>query len=244
MTARGWTMSQPAVIASLLRRDSVVVRLQGERYCDWAWIHLDDTHFVLVRRSVSDPSELGVLPLLRHRSGDPGRAGTRRRVPVEHRGDVPGHQERGRTGPLPGPAPGGLVPAHHARHGRPRPPGPARRSATGRAATRSATPGTDQPDKQPDRARTTVDSPHRGPAACGQPPGNPHPRNEPIIDSHIYAADAEELIPLTANEIRRLHALYHQPRHPWRHRLHWSRWRRRHQLRARSCHYRRRARNH
>jgi SRSO17 transposase len=49
------------------------------------------------------------------------------------------------------------------------------------------------------------------------------------------------LIPLTRNEIRRLFTgLNQQPSAP-RLQLHWSRWRRRHQATARTCHYRRRA---
>jgi SRSO17 transposase len=31
---------------------------KGERYYDWAWVGLDDRHFLLIRRSTSDPSEL------------------------------------------------------------------------------------------------------------------------------------------------------------------------------------------
>jgi hypothetical protein len=41
--------------------------------------------------------------------------------------------------------------------------------------------------------------------------------------------DPDELIPLTVNEIRRLHAHLNQPQHPARHRIRWSHWRRRHQ---------------
>jgi hypothetical protein len=57
--------------------------------------------------------------------------------------------------------------------------------------------------------------------ACGQPNTIPHPRDETIINS--YDRDRrQELIPLTVKEIWRLHALYDQPRHSWRHDLHWS----------------------
>jgi hypothetical protein len=45
---------------------------------------------------------------------------------------------------------------------------------------------------------------------------------------------------LTVNEIRRLHAILCRPAHPASHHLHWPRWRRRHQARARHCHYQRR----
>jgi hypothetical protein len=50
------------------------------------------------------------------------------------------------------------------------------------------------------------------------------------------------LIPLTCNEIQHLFAaLVIQPVADAAHRLRWSVWRRRHQARARSCHYRRQA---
>jgi SRSO17 transposase len=50
------------------------------------------------------------------------------------------------------------------------------------------------------------------------------------------------LIPLTCNEIQHLYAaLLARPTGDRDHRLHWSVWRRRHQARARSCHYRRQA---
>ena len=56
-------------------------------------------------------------------------------------------------------------------------------------------------------------------------------------------AEQDGLIALTRNEIRRLFsALTLATGHPINdvaHRLHWSRWRRRHQARARACHYRR-----
>jgi hypothetical protein len=48
------------------------------------------------------------------------------------------------------------------------------------------------------------------------------------------------MICLTMNEIRRMHALLCRPAHPPGHHLHWSAWRRRHQARARHCHYQRR----
>jgi len=51
-----------------------------------------------------------------------------------------------------------------------------------------------------------------------------------------------ELIPVTCNEIQRLFAtLLARPAGDRDHRLHWSVWRRRHQARARTCHYRRQA---
>jgi SRSO17 transposase len=51
-----------------------------------------------------------------------------------------------------------------------------------------------------------------------------------------------ELIPLTCNEVQHLFAgLLAQPTGDRDHRLRWSTWRRRHQARARTCHYRRQA---
>jgi len=49
-----------------------------------------------------------------------------------------------------------------------------------------------------------------------------------------------ELIALTAGEIRRMLACLTQPQHHGDHYQHWSRWRRRHQARARKSHYQRR----
>ena len=52
----------------------------------------------------------------------------------------------------------------------------------------------------------------------------------------------EALIPLTVPEVRRLlYRLIWQPRSTAKSVLKWSRWRRRHQARARLCHYKRRA---
>jgi SRSO17 transposase len=56
-----------------------------------------------------------------------------------------------------------------------------------------------------------------------------------------HRAAASELIPLTINEIRRLFAkLITNTVHPISHWLAWSHWRRQHQARARTSHYRRR----
>jgi SRSO17 transposase len=50
------------------------------------------------------------------------------------------------------------------------------------------------------------------------------------------------LIPFTVPEIKRLYMLFHQTWHSIAHGLHWSRWRRRHQARARWYHHRARLR--
>jgi hypothetical protein len=59
---------------------------------------------------------------------------------------------------------------------------------------------------------------------------------------HSHAPKPVSEIPLTRNEIAHLLAtVIIRPAHDPSHRLHWSRWRRRHQHRARTCHYRRQA---
>jgi len=68
-------------------------------------------------------------------------------------------------------------------------------------------------------------------------------RPEPTSDSPPMDGDEsadDVLAPLSVNEIRRLHATLTCPTHSARHVLAWSRWRRRHQARARRCHYQRR----
>jgi hypothetical protein len=54
--------------------------------------------------------------------------------------------------------------------------------------------------------------------------------------------EPDDLAPLTCNEIQHLFTtLIARPAHDALHRLRWSQWRRRHQARARNCHYRRQA---
>jgi hypothetical protein len=56
----------------------------------------------------------------------------------------------------------------------------------------------------------------------------------------LRTPDPAGQIPLTRNEIAHLLAIVvASPAHGTRHRIRWSRWRRRHQHRARACHYRR-----
>jgi hypothetical protein len=57
----------------------------------------------------------------------------------------------------------------------------------------------------------------------------------------LEAELAEELLPLTVPEVRRLlRGLVWQTAAPAEQLLHWSWWRRKHQARAKRCHYRRR----
>jgi len=74
--------------------------------------------------------------------------------------------------------------------------------------------------------------PRRGLGACGQRSGlRPGNRDYP---------GNRQVLCLSVNEIRRLHAIFCQPAHPPSHHLRWSHWRRRHQARARHFHYQRR----
>ena len=81
----------------------------------------------------------------------------------------------------------------------------------------------------------------RGPAACGQIFAPPRTYNPPQF---ITDANGGELIPLTAGETRRLFNLYTRVIRAEQFHEHWSDWRRRHQARARRCHYARRTGSH
>jgi len=62
---------------------------------------------------------------------------------------------------------------------------------------------------------------------------------------HANGPPPDGQIPLTRNEISHLlAALILQPAQDARHLLRWPDWRRRHQHRARTCHYQRQAREH
>ena len=62
------------------------------------------------------------------------------------------------------------------------------------------------------------------------------------LTEHTQHPPPPALIPLTCNEIQHLFAaLVARPVQDLSHRLRWSAWRRRHQARARTCHYRRQA---
>ncbi len=62
------------------------------------------------------------------------------------------------------------------------------------------------------------------------------------LTEHTRHPAPSGLIPLTCNEVQRLFAaLVARPVGDLGHRLRWSVWRRRHQARARTCHYRRQA---
>ena len=62
------------------------------------------------------------------------------------------------------------------------------------------------------------------------------------VTEHTRHPHPPELVPVTCNEVSHLFAtLAAQPAGDRAHRLRWSWWRRRHQARARTCHYRRQA---
>ena len=64
----------------------------------------------------------------------------------------------------------------------------------------------------------------------------------PALAEHARHPPPSGLIPMTCNELQHLFAaLLAQPVGNRGHRLRWSAWRRRHQARARTCHYRRHA---
>lgn len=171
---------------------------------------------MLARRSISDPTDLAFYQCAANRPvGLPELVRvTGSRWSVEECFQA----SKNEVG-LPGPQAHRLVQAHHPGHGRPRPPGlPGRR----------ATPDPGDPDSGDTDDADAADLATQGPA---------HQRR-----SHSNDADGEEpdeLVPLTVNEIRRMHAQLHQPRHPPRHRIRWSRRRRRHKARARRSHHQR-----
>ena len=57
---------------------------------------------------------------------------------------------------------------------------------------------------------------------------------------HAHGPGPADQIPLTRNKIAHpLSSLTIRPAHDTSHQMRWSRWRRRHQHRARTCHYQR-----
>jgi hypothetical protein len=62
------------------------------------------------------------------------------------------------------------------------------------------------------------------------PPAAYH--SHPVTDS-----DSQQVTRLTVSEIRKMHVILCRTARPPEHHLHWSRWRRRHQARARRCRY-------
>lgn len=77
---------------------------KGQRLYDWLLLEpRTDTHQLLVRRSISKPTELAYYILHTPTPGPAGRTGPDRRIPLGRGGNLPVHQKRDRTGPLPGP---------------------------------------------------------------------------------------------------------------------------------------------
>src|ERR1022692_4160171 len=81
----------------------------------------------------------------------------------------------------------------------------------------------------------------RGSTAGGQIFAPRRTYSPPLL---ITDANGDELIPLTAGEIRRLFNLHTRVTRHADHHHRWSHWRRRPQARARRCHYQRRLSNH
>ena len=109
-------------------------------------------------------------------------------------------------------------------------------------------PGREPPGPSPARGRdaetgksATLRQLKRGSTACGQIFAPRRTYSPPLL---ITDANGDELIPLTAGEIRRLFNLHTRVTRHADHHHRWSHWRRRHQARARRCHYQRRLSNH
>ena len=102
---------------------------KGPRVYDWALVEVRPIrepgkgYWLLARRSVAKPEELGLLRMLRTCGHDPGGTCAGGRNPVGHRGMLRGGQGTGGTGPIRGAPVGRLVPAHHAGDAGPRLPG-------------------------------------------------------------------------------------------------------------------------
>ena len=209
----------PAAFAALntdaWQRYSCGPGAKGQRFYDWAWIHLAEHEWVLARRSISDPAEVAFyrcwamrtvsLPELVQVAGSRWSVeevfqATKNEAGLDH------YQVRKHTAWYRHITLAMVVHAHLAFLAADPP--IERGGAIGGEREGLATQGGLGPQEQ---------SPHEG--LSGHGPG--------------------ELIELTVNEIRRLHAHYYRPDHLWRHRIRWSRWRRRHQARARRCHYQR-----
>jgi hypothetical protein len=77
--------------------------------------------------------------------------------------------------------------------------------------------------------------------SCGRGRCSPPEKGGEAAPPPLEVALAEELLPVTVPEVRRLlRGLVWQYAPPEAVLLHWSWWRRRHQQRAKRCHYRRR----
>ena len=110
---------------------------KGHRDYAWAWAGTaSPRHWVLIRRSLSDPSDLAFFYCHAPAgpAGVPGRPDQGRREEMAGGGMLPAGKGAGRPGPAPGPDLALLPPPHRAVHVRPgaarhrrRPPGPARR---------------------------------------------------------------------------------------------------------------------
>ena len=109
---------------------------KGHRDYAWAWAATaSPRHWVLIRRSLTDPSDLAfyLLPRAGRPAGVAARADQGRREALAGRRMPAARKGAGRPGPAPGPDLALLPPAHRAVHVRPgaagrrrRPPGPAR----------------------------------------------------------------------------------------------------------------------
>ncbi len=187
---------------------------KGRRWYDWAWIGLGEHEWMLARRSISDPTDLAFY---RCRADRPVSLSELVRV-AGSRWSVEECFQATKNEV-------GLdhyqVRTHTAWYRHVTLAMVAHAHLAFLAASPPPDPGNDGDGEADDLAT-------QGPDQQGRSRSNSADGDKP-----------DELVPLTVNEIRRLHAHLHQPRHPPRHRIHWSHWRRHHQARARRCHYQR-----
>ena len=191
---------------------------KGHRDYAWAWAATaSPRHWVLIRRSMSDPADLAFYYC--HAPGGPAgvaaRADQGRREAMARRRMPAAGKGAGRPGPAPGPDLALLPPAHRAVHVRPgaagrrrRPPGP----AWPKLLLPPASPAARCLARHREAARQRDD----------RPPG-----------------DDPGLVKVSVPEARRLLRLATAPMTRAARDLGyaWSRWRRRHQARARWHHY-------
>ena len=225
-----------AVKDAVFERRSCGTGTKGPRLADWALTATaSPRHFLLIRRLISRPGQLHVLPVLRAggQAGDDAVLHRHRRAPLAGRGNVQNGKGRARLGPVPGPELGRRLPAHRAGRARPAPPGrhPQRpvRPDPAAARRRRRHPGdcTSDTDADVDDADLRIPL---GDAPVPAYPGQPRPRRLGLI--RLSVAETARLARLAADWAAGLLTLARLA-----FRLRWSAWRRRHQAAARWYHH-------
>jgi hypothetical protein len=115
-----------ALPARAWRRISAGAGAHGPREYDWARLPIrigwarGRGHWLMARRSISDPAEIAYYVCYGPRRSSLAGPGLDRRDTLADRRMLPAGQERSRPGPLPSPQLAGLVPPHHTVDARPR----------------------------------------------------------------------------------------------------------------------------